>query len=65
MTDTSMMDAMRMRHFHTLAREQQAETVRRLAALGWTDHGISHATLLSVEHVRRALADHSTERTTA
>ena len=43
----------RMRHFHALDREQQADAIRRLAATGMSEHGIAHATGLSVEMVRR------------
>jgi hypothetical protein len=44
-------------HFHTLDREQQADAIRRLAADGQGDRTIAQATGLSVEQVRRVLAD--------
>jgi hypothetical protein len=46
----------RMRAFHVLDREQQAAAIRRLAALGWSEHGISWATKLNVDQIRRVLA---------
>ncbi|MBX5462977.1 MAG: hypothetical protein IRZ28_18050 [Steroidobacteraceae bacterium] len=48
-------DANRMHHWLALSPEQQADAIRRLAALGWTDHGIASATRLAVEQVRRLL----------
>lgn len=62
-TDTS--DAARMRHFHTLDRSRQAEAIRRLAATGMSDHGISHATQLSLEQVRRILGEHTASTVSA
>ena len=56
-------DAARMHHWLSLSPEQQADAIRRLAALGWSEHGIAHATRLAVEQVRRLLAEpreHST-----
>lgn len=44
-------------HFHALDREEQAAAIRRMAADGVTDYGISHATGLAVEQVRRILAE--------
>jgi hypothetical protein len=44
-------------HFHALDREQQAEAIRRLAAAGQGEHTIAHATGLSVEMIRRVLAE--------
>jgi uncharacterized protein YoaH (UPF0181 family) len=46
-----------MAHFHSLTREQQADAVRRLAATGMSDFGISAATRLSVEQIRRVQAE--------
>ena len=43
-------------HFLLLDPAQQAEAIRRMAAQGWSDHGIAAATRLSVEQVRRVLA---------
>lgn len=54
---TLTLDALRLLHFHALAPTQQAEAVRRLAATGYSDHGIASATRLSVEFVRRLLGD--------
>lgn len=51
-----MIDA-RMRHFATLDQTQQKQAVTRLAVLGMSDHGIAHATQLSVEFIRLVLAD--------
>lgn len=55
---------LRMRAWYALDREQRVAAIRRLAADGYTDHGISHATGLSVEQVRQALGpdDHGVER---
>jgi len=47
----------RMAAFESLTREQQIAAIRRLAQNGYTDHGISHATRLSVEQVRQALGE--------
>lgn len=44
-------------HFLLLPRDRQIEAIRRLHALGWSDYGISHATRLSVEQIRRLLAE--------
>lgn len=44
-------------HFHALAAEQQHEAIARLAAAGHGDHRIAHATGLSVEMIRRVLAE--------
>lgn len=51
-------DDSRMRHFRLLTRSQQAAAIQRLAAGGMSDHGISHATGLSVQMVRRILGQH-------
>lgn len=48
-------DADRMRHFHSLDRRQQSAAIGRLAATGMSEHGIAHATGLSVEMIRRLL----------
>ena len=55
-------DAARMRHFHALDRQQQAEAICRLAASGQGEHTIARATGLSVELVRRVLAGHGPEQ---
>lgn len=44
-------------HFHALTRDEQRDAIKRLAREGWSDHGIAHATRLSVEQVRQVLAD--------
>ena len=49
----------RMAHFLALNREQQAEAIRRLALLDYSDDCIAAATRLSVEYVRRLLAARS------
>lgn len=54
-------DATRMHHFHTLSPEHQADALRRLAALGYSDHGIASASGLSVEFVRRVLGSKPAE----
>jgi hypothetical protein len=45
----------RMTHFHTLTRQEQAQAIHRLAREGWSEYGISHATELAIEQVRRVL----------
>jgi hypothetical protein len=47
----------RMGHFHTLTREEQAQAIRQLARDGYSDYGISAATQLAIEQVRRVLGD--------
>ncbi len=44
-------------HFHALSHEEQTAAIRRMSADGMTDYGISHATGLAVEQVRRILAE--------
>jgi hypothetical protein len=51
------MAALGRMHFHVLSREQQAQAIRRLAAGGQGEHTIAHATGLSVEFIRRILAE--------
>lgn len=58
----SFREAERMRHFHALGQRQQAEAIRRLAATGMTEHGIARATALSVEMIRRVMAEHGVRR---
>lgn len=43
-------------HFLLLSPDEQAQAIRRLAALGWSENGIAHATRLSVEQIRRLLS---------
>lgn len=45
-------------HFLLLDREQQAQAIRRMANTGWSDSSIAAATRLTVEQIRRVLADH-------
>ena len=44
-------------HFTVLSQAEQAAAIRRLAAAGHGIHTIAHATGLSVEIVRRVLAE--------
>ena len=44
-------------HFHALSSQEQAQAIRRLAASGQGEHTIAHATGLSVEQIRRVLAE--------
>lgn len=46
-----------LHHFLLLDRDQQAQTIRRMANTGWSDSSIAAATRLSVEQVRRILAE--------
>jgi hypothetical protein len=48
-----------MWHFRALDVTAQAEVIRRLAASGMGDYTIASATRLSVEFVRRILAEHA------
>ena len=51
------LDSDRLRHFAALDRQQQAHAIRRLANLGWSESSIAAATRLSVEQIRRVLAE--------
>jgi hypothetical protein len=53
-------DADRMLHFRALHRDQQLEAIRRLANAGQSEHTIAGATGLSVEMIRRILAEQET-----
>lgn len=44
-------------HFLLLSGEEQAAAIRRLAALGWSEHSIGHVTHLSIEQIRRVLEE--------
>lgn len=57
MNTPNPIDYARMAHFAALSQPQQAEAIRRMAAQGWSDHGISSATCLAVEFVRRVIGD--------
>ena len=61
-TNTADADRNRMAHFHALDHEQQAEAVRRLAVLGYSDHDIGHATGLAVEQVRQIIGRRQEQR---
>lgn len=52
-------DEARMQHFRCLDHSRQAEAIRRLHAAGYSIHGISAATRLSVEAISRVLEDSS------
>jgi hypothetical protein len=45
-------------HFLLLTQDEQASAILCLAAQGWSEYGIAAATRLSVEQVRRVLAEH-------
>lgn len=57
LTGSDAPDEARMRHFHCLDRTRQAEAIRRLQAAGYSVHGISAATRLSVETITRVLQE--------
>jgi hypothetical protein len=46
-----------MAAFDALDRDEQRAAVKRMAAEGWTDHGIAHATQLAVEMVREIISE--------
>lgn len=46
-----------LHHFLLLDREQQAQAITRMANTGWSDFGIATVTCLSVEQIRRILAE--------
>lgn len=45
------------RAFHVLDRDKQAEAIRRMAAVGYGERTLAHASGLTVEMVRRILAE--------
>ena len=51
----------RMLQFALMRREEQAQAIRRLANSGYTETTIAAATGLSVEMVRRVLAETASE----
>lgn len=51
-------DLLAQHHFHAMPHDQQTQAIRRLAVAGHGDHTIARATGLSVEMVRRLLAEH-------
>lgn len=44
-------------HFHAMPHDQQVQAIRRLAAAGQGDQTIARATGLSVEQIRRLMAE--------
>jgi hypothetical protein len=50
-------DDNRMNHFLLLTPEEQASAICRLSRSGMSDHGISSATRLSVEMVRKIIGE--------
>ena len=48
-------ESRRMSAFTSMPHQAQAEAMRRMAALGYSAHGIARATHLSVEQVRDVL----------
>lgn len=52
----------RMHHWLTLTPEQQADAIRRLAALGYDDHDIARMTGWHVAEVRRVLSEQEIRR---
>jgi hypothetical protein len=50
-------DDARREHFDSLTRSEQEAAIRRMAADGASEYGISAATGLSVEMVRRILGE--------
>ena len=54
---SAALDDRRMDYFQLLDREQQEAAIRRLAASGMSDHGVSAATRLTVEMVRAILGE--------
>jgi hypothetical protein len=59
MSGLEQLDSARMLHFRGLEHAQQAEPVRRLAALGQSEFTIARATGLSVEMIQRVLGEQS------
>jgi uncharacterized protein YoaH (UPF0181 family) len=50
-------DVMARQHFLSLRHEEQAQAIRRLAAVGHGELTISHATGLAIEVIKRVLAE--------
>ena len=46
-----------LHHFLLLTVTEQAEAIKRMAASGWSEYTIAAASRLSVEQVRRVLAE--------
>lgn len=55
-SETAMRDRAHQ-HFLLMSHEEQVRAIHRLAADGFTDHGIAAATRLAVEQVRRILGE--------
>ena len=53
----AVIDQFRLMYFHALPQAEQEAAIRRLAAAGQGEHTIAHATGLSVEQIRRVLAE--------
>lgn len=51
------MSAAELFHFDRLTRAEQAQAIRRMASEGWSEYGLAAATRLSVEQIRRILAE--------
>ncbi len=47
----------RLFYFQLLSREEQCLAIAKLARQGFSDHGISAATTLSVEQIRKILGE--------
>ncbi len=47
-------------HFWLLTTDEQAGAIRRMATSGWPEYSIAAATRLSVEQIRRILAQEAT-----
>lgn len=46
-----------VRNLHALTRDELVAAIKDMARAGWSDHGIAHATRLSVEMVRQIIGD--------
>jgi DNA-binding NarL/FixJ family response regulator len=53
----SNLDADRLRHFEQLTQPEREQAIKRMAAEGYSDSQIAHATRLAIEPVRRVLAE--------
>lgn len=58
-------DDRRMHYFAMLTHDEQASAIHRLSRSGMSDHGISAATQLSVEMIRKILGERTAESQTA
>jgi DNA-binding NarL/FixJ family response regulator len=52
-------DADRLQHFERLTQPEREQAIRHMAAEGYSDTQIAHATRLAVEQVRRVLSQPS------